>query len=79
MTIDTLKTMNDADLSQVIALAQGELKERAEQRRQKAMDEIRRIADSVQIEVSINGARGKARRSKPAFRAKGAPPRATAK
>lgn len=69
MNIDTLKSMSDGELGQVIAVAQGELKERAEKRREDAIEEIRRIAASVQIEVSINGAGRKPARVKPALRA----------
>jgi len=69
MTPETLKRLPDEELGQLIEMAQSELKERTEKRRQDAMDEIRRIAAAAQIQVRFSGPRKSARNHKAALKA----------
>src|SRR4051812_17148416 len=55
MSGDAIKKATDDELRQWIAQADGELKARAEKRKQDAIAEIKRIAGSVNIHVSIGG------------------------
>lgn len=57
MNTDTLDKLTDPELVQMIAAAQGLLQTRAEQRRNDAMDQIRRIAATAQITVSFDAGR----------------------
>ena len=68
MNPDTLTKLNDQELTQVIAAAQGLLQSRAEKRKSEAMEQIRQIAASAQITVSFDAAR-KAKSVKPSLRA----------
>ena len=68
MNPDTLSTMNDPELAQVIATAQGLLQARSEKRKSDAMEQIRQIAANVQITVSFDASR-KAKGSKAVLRA----------
>ena len=63
MNTDTLETMNEQELTQLISVAQGLLQARAEKRRGDAMEQIRQIAATAQILVKFNGSR-KAKRGK---------------
>ena len=49
MNTDTLTKLTDPELTQVIATAQGLLQTRAEKRKSDAMEQIRQIAATVQI------------------------------
>jgi hypothetical protein len=68
MNPDTLNKLNDQELTQVIALAQGLLQTRSEKRKSDAMEQIRQIAATAQITVSFDAAR-KAKGSKAPMRA----------
>lgn len=68
MNIETLNKLNDAELVQMIAAAQGLLKSRDEKRRSDAMEQIRQIAANAQIIVSFDAAR-KPKGGKPVLRA----------
>ena len=57
MNPETLTKLNDQELTQVIAHAQGLLQTRAEKRKSDAMEQIRRIAATAQITVSLDAAR----------------------
>jgi len=69
MTIETMRALSDADLSQVVAWAQAEIKARAEKRKQETIAKIKELAGAVGVSVSIGGQRG--RPAKPA-KSKGA-------
>ena len=62
MTTETLTNMSDQQLAQLISTAQGLLEARLEQRKSKAMDQIREIAATAQIVVSFQGGRTSKRR-----------------
>ena len=68
MNTDTLNKLNDPELTQVIATAQGLLQTRADKRKSDAMEQIRQIAATVQINVSFDAGR-KAKGSKPMLHA----------
>ena len=70
MNTDTLETMNEQELTQLISVAQGLLQTRAEKRRGDAMEQIRQIAATAQIIVKFNGSR-KPKRGKVTLRDKG--------
>lgn len=53
MTAEQMAKASDDELRQVITLAEAELQERAEKRRKEAIEEIRRIAASEHIPISI--------------------------
>ena len=57
MTPDTMSKLNDQELTQFIAAAQGLLHARAEKRKSDAMEQIRQIAASAQISVSFDTAK----------------------
>jgi hypothetical protein len=57
MNTDTLNKLTDPELSQVIASAQELLHTRAERRKSDAMEQIRQIAATVQINVSFDASR----------------------
>ena len=57
MNTDTLETMNEQELTQLISVAQGLLQARAEKRRGDAMEQIRQIAATAQILVKFDGSR----------------------
>jgi len=59
MTIDAVKALSDADLSQVAAWAQSEIKARAERRKQETIARIKELAGSVGVSVAIGGTRGR--------------------
>ena len=60
MNTYTLDTLSDPELIQVIATAQGLLQSRAEKRRGDAMEHIRQIAVTVQLNVSFDGRKAQA-------------------
>jgi hypothetical protein len=60
MSGDAIKKATDDELRQWMTQADAELKARAEKRKQDAIAEIKRIAGTVNIHVSIGG-RGKAK------------------
>jgi len=57
MIANTLNTLTDPELVQVIANAQALLHQRSEKRKSDAMEQIRQIAASVQINVSFENGR----------------------
>ena len=59
MTLEALKALSDADLSQVIAWGQEEQKARAERRKQETIAKIKELAGAVGVTVAIRGARGR--------------------
>jgi len=59
MTQETVRALSDADLSQVIAWAQAEIKARAEKRKQETIAKIKELAGAVGVSVAIGGARGR--------------------
>lgn len=68
MNTDTLNKLTDPELTIVIETAQGLLQTRAEKRKSDAMEQIRQIAATVQINVSFDGGR-KAKSNKPMLHA----------
>ena len=68
MTPDTLSKLTDPELTHVIATAQELLHTRAEKRKSDAMEQIRQIAATVQINVSFDASR-KVRSTKPMLHA----------
>ena len=68
MNPDTLNKLTDPELTQVIQAAQALLQTRTEKRKSDAMEQIRQIAATVQINVSFDASR-KARVSKPMLKA----------
>ena len=63
MNADTLDKLNDQELAQLIAAAQGLQQARAEKRKIDAMEQIRRIAATAQIIVTFDAARKSRRRT----------------
>jgi hypothetical protein len=59
MTQETIRTLSEKDLSQVITWAQDELKVRADQRKHDTIAKIRELAGAVGVSVTINGRRGR--------------------
>jgi hypothetical protein len=59
MNDDTLKTLNDHDLEQLIVKAQAEKANRARRRKVDAIAKIRELAGAAGVSVSIKGARGR--------------------
>lgn len=59
MTIEAVRALSDADLSQVVAWAQAEIKVRAEKRKQETIAKIRELAGTVGVSVAIGGQRGR--------------------
>lgn len=59
MTIETVRALSDADLSQVVAWAQAEIKARAEKRKQETIAKIKELAGAVGVSVAIGGQRGR--------------------
>lgn len=66
MTQETVRTLSDAELSQVITWAQDEIKTRTERRKQEAIAKIKALASQVGVSVSIAGVRGRPARLKQA-------------
>jgi hypothetical protein len=65
MTIETVKALSDAELSQVEVWVQDEKKTRAERRKEDAIAKIKALAESVGVKVAIGGVRGRPARIKP--------------
>jgi hypothetical protein len=65
MTLETVKALSDAELSQVIVWAQDEIKSRTEKRRQEAIATIKSLAAQNNLNVSIAGVRGRPAGTKP--------------
>lgn len=59
MTIETVRALSDADLSQVVTWAQAEIKARAEKRKQETIAKIKELAGAVGVSVAIGGQRGR--------------------
>jgi hypothetical protein len=59
MTQETVRALSDADLSQVVAWAQAEIKTRAEKRKQETIAKIKELAGAVGVTVAIGGTRGR--------------------
>ena len=51
--------LKDDDLSQIVKLAEAELRKRTERRRQDAITKIREIASTAGVTVTISGSRGR--------------------
>jgi flagellar biogenesis protein FliO len=64
VTQETVRTLSDAELSQVITWAQDEIKTRTERRKQEAIAKIKALASQVGVSVSIAGVRGRPARLK---------------
>lgn len=77
MTLETVKALSDAELTQVVVWAQDEIKTRTERRRQEAIATIKSLAAQNNINVSIAGLRGRPARIRADEKAE--PPLATAK
>jgi hypothetical protein len=65
MTIETVKALSDAELSQVEVWVEDEKKSRAERRKEDAIAKIKALAESVGVKVAIGGVRGRPARIKP--------------
>jgi hypothetical protein len=65
MTLETVKALSDAELSQVEVWLQDEKKLRAERRKEDAIARIKSLAESVGIKIAIGGVRGRPARIKP--------------
>ena len=65
MTLETVKALSDAELSQVELWVEDEKKSRAERRKEDAIARIKALAESVGIKVAIGGVRGRPTRIKP--------------
>jgi hypothetical protein len=65
MTIESVKALSDAELSQVEVWVQDEKKSRAERRKDEAIAKIKSLAESVGVKVAIGGVRGRPARIKP--------------
>jgi hypothetical protein len=59
MTQETVRALPDADLMQVVAWAQSEIKARAEKRKQETIARIKELAGEVGVSVAIGGVRGR--------------------
>jgi len=59
MTVETIRALADADLSQVALWAQAEIKARAEKRKQETIAKIKELAGAVGVTVAIGGVRGR--------------------
>jgi hypothetical protein len=65
MTLETVKALSDAELSQVEVWVEEEKKQRAERRKEDAIAKIKALAETVGIKVAIGGVRGRPPRMKP--------------
>jgi hypothetical protein len=65
MTLETVKALSDAELSQVEVWVEDEKKSRAERRKEDAIARIKALAESVGIKVAIGGVRGRPAKIKP--------------
>jgi len=65
MTLESVKTLSDAELSQVEVWVQDEKRTRAERRKEDAIAKIKALAESVGVKVAIGGVRGRPARIKP--------------
>jgi hypothetical protein len=59
MNDDTLKTLSDNELAQLIAKAQTEITTRTRKRKEDAIARIKELAGAAGVTVSIKGARGR--------------------
>jgi hypothetical protein len=64
MTQETVRTLADKELTQVIAWAQDEQRVRAEQRKHDTIAKIKEIAGAAGISVSIHSKRGRPKKAK---------------
>ncbi len=64
MKQETIQALTDADLSQVVAWAQAEIKARAEKRKQETIAKIKELAGAVGVSVTIGGVRGRPSKTK---------------
>lgn len=62
MTQETVRALPDADLMQVVAWAQAEIKARTEKRKQETIAKIKELAGTVGVSVAIGGLRGRPKR-----------------
>lgn len=65
MTLEAVKALSDAELSQVELWVQDEKKSRAQRRKEDAIAKIKALAESVGVKVAIGGVRGRPARIKP--------------
>jgi len=65
MTLETVRALSDADLSQVAVWAGQEIEARKEKRKQEAIAKIKELAGAVGVAVLIKGQRGRPAKSKP--------------
>jgi hypothetical protein len=65
MTQETIKSLTDNELPQLIAWAQDEIRSRAERRKEEAIAKIKALAESVGVKIAIGGVRGRPARIKP--------------
>jgi hypothetical protein len=66
MTPETVRTLSDSELVQVIAWAQAETKARTERRKQETIAKIKAMAAEVGVSIAIKGGRGRPAKEKPA-------------
>jgi DNA-binding protein H-NS len=64
MTLETVRALSDAELSQVAVWAQEEIEARREKRKQEAIAKIKELAGAVGVAVSIKGQRGRPTKAK---------------
>ena len=64
MTQEMVRALGDKDLSEVIAWAQDELRVRAEQRKHDTIAQIKELAGTVGVSITINGKRGRPPKAK---------------
>jgi hypothetical protein len=65
MTLETVRALSDAELSQVDSWIHDEKKSRAERRKEDAIAKIKALAESAGIKVAIGGVRGRPARITP--------------
>ena len=59
MTQESIRALDDSELSQVVAWAQTEIKARTERRKQETIAKIKEMAGAVGVTVAIGGVRGR--------------------
>jgi hypothetical protein len=64
MTQETVKALTDSELAQVVTWAQGEIKLRAEKRKQETIAKIKEMARAVGVSVNVEGVRGRPAKTK---------------
>ena len=59
MIAEQITQLKDDDLSQIVKLAEAELRKRTERRRQEVITKIRELASTAGVTVTISGSRGR--------------------